>query len=110
MAAEIPNGPIDYASKHWHGLIVPYYTNRIEILLNRALFDQRHGRSLNKTVTNRLLARNAFEWTTNLCPSAFAGPPPTPGASEAVIQKYSHWFRSCSEFGDGSAKYIDFVA
>lgn len=110
LAPEIPGGPIDYASKHWHGLIAPYYTKRIEILLNRALIDERHGRSLNKTVTNRLLARHAFEWTTNFSSSTFAGPPPHLGASETVIRKYSHWFHSCSEFDDGSVKHMDFVA
>ncbi|KAG7350630.1 alpha-N-acetylglucosaminidase (NAglu) tim-barrel domain containing protein [Nitzschia inconspicua] len=70
-AAEIPGGPIDYASKHWHGLISPYYTKRGKIILSRALDDESRGLPLNKTAIKRLLARHAYDWTTSISEGAF---------------------------------------
>jgi hypothetical protein len=97
-AVMIPGGPIDYASKHWHGLIVPYYTKRSEILLQRALQDEVQRQALNKSEVQRLFAAHAFEWTT----SHFSGSSESPvnienarEISNTMIQKYSHWFSTC---------------
>jgi Alpha-N-acetylglucosaminidase (NAGLU) C-terminal domain len=97
-AARIPGGPIDYASKHWHGLIVPYYTKRSEILLHRALQDEVQLQPLNNTELQRLFAVHAFEWTTSFSFTTSESPVIIENAREIshrMIQKYSHWFSSC---------------
>ncbi|KAG7360271.1 alpha-N-acetylglucosaminidase (NAglu) tim-barrel domain containing protein [Nitzschia inconspicua] len=112
-AAEIPGGPIDYASKHWHGLISPYYTKRGKILLSRALEDESRGLPLNKTAIKRLLARHAYDWTTSISEGAF-GELVRPhrlfetarDISQFMIQKYSHWFFSCNKDSEYSGKEI----
>jgi alpha-N-acetylglucosaminidase len=63
-ASKILGGPIDYAAKHWSGLIRDYYAKRAAILLNQALQDQKRGRPLNSTEVQRMFAKHAFEWTT----------------------------------------------
>jgi hypothetical protein len=44
----IPGGPIDYASKHWSGLIRDYYVPRATLLMKQAIKDRTAGRSLIK--------------------------------------------------------------
>ena len=36
-AAAVPGGPIDYASKHWSGLIRDYYAHRVALVTQQAL-------------------------------------------------------------------------
>jgi Alpha-N-acetylglucosaminidase (NAGLU) C-terminal domain len=101
-AETIPGGPIDYASKHWHGLIVPYYTKRSEVLLNNALVDEGRGQPLNNTEIKRLFAQHAYDWTTSMSFVAFdpASINQAPIVSSAMIGKYSHWFESCDSRND----------
>ena len=42
----IPGGPIDYASKHWSGLISDYYAARVTLVMNQALADAKAGNPL----------------------------------------------------------------
>lgn len=62
-ATQIPSGPIDYASKHWSGLIRDYYAKRAELMLNQALRDATQGKPLNIVEVERIKAQLAFDWT-----------------------------------------------
>jgi alpha-N-acetylglucosaminidase len=91
----IPGGPIDYAGKHWSGLIRDYYGVRAELLLQQALKDEAASTSLNQTEVKRLQAGHAFRWTT-----ATNNYPSTPvgdflAVTRSMYDKYKHWFTSC---------------
>ena len=94
-AKEIPGGPIDYAGKHWSGLILDYYVARISILLRQALVDARSSKALNKTRVSQLLAHHAYQWTTSQkkYPVQATGDPVQ--ISILMHRKYSPWFDAC---------------
>jgi hypothetical protein len=62
-ASVIPGGPIDYASKHWSGLINDYYAARAKLVMGQAIRDS--GAPLNTTAVARLKAELAYRWTTD---------------------------------------------
>ena len=108
-ADHIPRGPIDYAAKHWSGLIGEYYAKRANILLKQALRDQQEGQPLNSTEVERMFAIHAYEWTTAVqsenvtLASSFQSLRDHRTSSEKTIQtskemlnKYSSWFNTCS--------------
>jgi len=107
-ADRVPGGPIDYAAKHWSGLIEGYYAKRAEILLKQALIDQQIGQPLNTTEVDRIFAVHAYEWTTsvNTSNASFATSSSMHRderaaiheaipASKEMLEKYSHWFKEC---------------
>ena len=61
-APVIPGGPIDYASKHWSGLISGYYQARASLVLTQALADAAAGRALNKTAIKAIEAAHAYSF------------------------------------------------
>jgi alpha-N-acetylglucosaminidase len=67
-SASIPGGPVDYAAKHWSGLIKDYYGGRAILLLRQALKDENAGHALNQTKLARLFAQHAYNWTTDTKP------------------------------------------
>lgn len=98
-SSSIPRGPIDYAGKHWSGLIHDYYGARVVILLDQALRDEASAsKILNKTEVNRLFANHAYQWTTDTkkkYPTA-----PTGDAllvSKKLYRKYKHRFAACKQ-------------
>uniref|UniRef100_A0A7S4MND2 Alpha-N-acetylglucosaminidase C-terminal domain-containing protein n=1 Tax=Odontella aurita TaxID=265563 RepID=A0A7S4MND2_9STRA len=102
-AASIPDGPIiDYAGKHWNGLIRDYYARRAELTLELALNDDAARRAFNATEMERRRARHAYNWTTA------TGEYPTTPVGDAVEvsvvmrEKYKGWFASCGGGGGGS--------
>jgi len=106
-ADQIPGGPVDYAGKHWNGLVKGYYAKRAQILLHQALQDQQKGKSLNNTEVKRIFAAHAYEWTTSVNNgklSRAAGDlvddqqsnfRKTIQTSKKILAKYSHWFEKC---------------
>lgn len=94
-ATQIPSGPVDYASKHWSGLIADYYGHRAELMLVQALKDQAQGEVLNQTAVDQILATHANTWTTstNAYPTQPVGDPIA--ISQAMLSKYSSYFSSC---------------
>lgn len=104
-STSVPGGPIDYAIKHWSGLLKDYYVRRANILLGQAMLDQDAGRFLNQTMVDRLFAMHAYLWTTatNPYPQTVTGD--AFEVSIAMYQKYKGWFSSCGavEGGDESA-------
>jgi len=107
-ANEVPGGPIDYAAKHWSGLVREYYAKRATLLLEQALRDQQNGQPLNSTTVNRIFAIHAYEWTTTESSEAVAPRAQftlpnyhrstlrmTLDVSKEMLEKYSHWFKEC---------------
>lgn len=93
----IPGGPIDYASKHWNGLIKDYYIRRAANLLGQAIKDKTSGSPLNQTAVDELFAMHAYHWTTaaNKYPTTVQGD--AFEISIKLFEKYRHWFSTCSD-------------
>jgi len=94
--SKIPDGPIDYASKHWSGLIRDYYASRAEQLLAQALESAAAHQPLDKKVWSRAEAELAhtFQMATNSYPQTPQGDPIA--ISRALYSKYSSYFNSCN--------------
>lgn len=95
-AAKIPDGPVDYASKHWSGLIQDYYAARVRLWKEQALADAARAAPLNKQAINRLEAAHAYNWTTatNAYPEQAVGD--AVAVSARMLQKYGQYFATCS--------------
>ena len=91
----IPQGPIDYAAKHWQGLIRDYYARRAQLTLEQAVKDEAAGRPLNKTAINLVRAQLAYAFTTsdNKYPMSPIGK--ATAVSRVMYDKYAEWFVSC---------------
>ena len=94
-ASRVPGGPIDYAAKHWNGLIGDYYAKRASLVLKQALADAGASGTLNATEVSRLEARHAYQWTTSQdkYPTRATGDPLQ--LSKAIEEIYRGWFDSC---------------
>jgi alpha-N-acetylglucosaminidase len=91
----IPKGPVDYACKHWSGLVRDYYAARVTVVMQQALADAAAGKPLDSDKVDVLKAQLAYNWTTST-----SGYPVTPvgdfvGVSKAMQAKYEHFFTSC---------------
>merc|ERR1712216_182655 len=93
---KIPGGPIDYASKHWSGLIKDYYGKRAWLIMQRAFIDATASRPLNKAAVERIKAEHAYNWTTSTAKYPTAVKHNALHISQTMLQKYSPWFASCS--------------
>lgn len=60
---KIPGGPIDYAGKHWSGLIRDYYAVRAQLLLQQATLDASKGQKLDQAAVDLAFAQHAYSWT-----------------------------------------------
>lgn len=91
----IPGGPIDYASKHWSGLISDYYAARVTLVMNQALADAKAGNPLNSKAIGRIKAKHAYDWTTqqNTYPVAPVGDAVV--VAKAMWTKYASYFANC---------------
>ena len=61
-AKEVPDGPIDYAAKHWSGLIADYYAARVEKVQAAAMEDAAKGKPLDKSKFEFVKATHAFDF------------------------------------------------
>jgi hypothetical protein len=91
----IPDGPNDYASKHWNGLIEDYYGARAKALLNLALKYAAAGQPLDPKAQDLAQAQLAHAFQTSTSPY-----PTTPtgdylAVSQAMFNKYASYFSSC---------------
>ena len=95
MTSSLFEGPIDYASKHWSGLVADYYGARVTIVMNQALADAAAGKALDSGAITTLMGQHAYNWTTATNPY----PTDTVGdfveVSKAMQAKYAAWFASC---------------
>jgi len=80
-ATKVPGGPIDYAGKHWSGLIKDYYVERIKRV------------AADPASKDLIEANLAFEWTTDF-KTVYPEEPVGDfiAVSKAMHAKYSHFF------------------
>eukprot|EP00658_Telonema_sp_P-2_P047919 TRINITY_DN3647_c0_g1_i2.p1 TRINITY_DN3647_c0_g1~~TRINITY_DN3647_c0_g1_i2.p1 ORF type:complete len:691 (+),score=111.68 TRINITY_DN3647_c0_g1_i2:158-2230(+) len=93
LADKIPGGPIDYAAKHWSGLIKDYYATRVNLLTQQAIKDS--GKTLNTTSWDRIQAGLAYNWTTDTkaYPTQPVGDPLQ--ISKQIKLTYANFFTTC---------------
>ena len=94
-ASSVPGGPIDYAAKHWSGLIGGYYAKRVELVLRQALADAGASGTLNATSVDRLEVEHAYHWTTSQNVHPTRGTGDSLQLSKAMEDTYRGWFDSC---------------
>ena len=96
-ATEYVSGPVDYASKHWSGLISSYYAPRVDKIVQQAVLDAAGaGGKLNITAVNLLKAQHAYAWqlATDRFPTVVTGD--ALAVSKAMLAKYREWYSTCS--------------
>jgi hypothetical protein len=86
---------VDYASKHWSGLIRDYYVNRVKITAQQAKLDNKRGVPLDPGALNKQLAQVAFEWTVAQSPYPTEGVGDALAVSKKMQAKYKGRFASC---------------
>jgi alpha-N-acetylglucosaminidase len=93
-----PDGPDDYASKHWSGLINDYYRARAIGFLDQALLDAASGTTLNTTATDKMMATLAYTfqntWGANIYPTEPVGN--YRDISIAMHEKWAPFYAACS--------------
>lgn len=96
-ATEYPDGPVDYAAKHWSGLVRDYYAVRVDIILDQALSDCSLKRPLNENLVNQRIAEYAYKWQNdnNLYPEKVVDE--VVEISRKLHTKYSPIFESCKK-------------
>jgi alpha-N-acetylglucosaminidase len=94
-AASIPGGPIDYASKHWSGLIKDYYAARAAGIMQQALADAAAGRALNTTAVAAFEAAHAYSWQTATNPYPVTPVGDAVALSTAMRAKYAPFYAAC---------------
>ena len=95
-AATIPDGPIDYASKHWAGLVQDYYKARLDGYIALALKNAGEGKPFDKTAAAQLEATLAATWQNtfgNGYPLAPVGD--AVQVSKAMYAKYAPFYAAC---------------
>jgi len=95
-AAQVPGGPIDYAAKHWNGLIGGYYRERAARLLKLAQDAAAQRKPLASSTVNRMKAEIAYEFQTDFHTKYPESPVGNAvEVSKQMMEKYSHYFSSC---------------
>ena len=90
--SSVPAGPIDYAAKHWSGLIRDYYAERVQLITEQALLDASSGRALNSTAVDLIKAHHAYSWTTSTTPYPVDPQGDAYAISRNMLQKYASSF------------------
>jgi alpha-N-acetylglucosaminidase len=94
-ATQIPDGPIDYASKHWSGLIKDYYAERAEGVMNIALKNGAEGKPLDNAAVQRFEANLSYSWTNNVSSYPVQPVGNAISVSKAIHAKYAKYFSRC---------------
>merc|ERR1712151_1081238 len=94
-AAKPGKETVDYADKHWSGLVGDYYKNRVKGVMMQALRDAKLGQKLNQTAVDRGKAELAYNWTTaqNKYPTSPVRDAVT--VSREMRAKYGNHFAVC---------------
>jgi len=94
-AKSVPGGPIDYASKHWNGLIGDYYRVRAQRTQALALTAAAAGKPVASADVDQMRATLAYEWTTatNKYPTTPVGD--ALALSKEMHAKYSPYYATC---------------
>ncbi len=95
-ANSIPGGPIDYASKHWSGLIRDYYASRASGILALAQDAASKGKGIDGAALSTFKATNAYTFQNtfgNPYPLNPVGDPVV--ISKAMYAKYAPFYAAC---------------
>jgi hypothetical protein len=95
-ATSIPGGPIDYASKHWSGLISGYYASRAAAAQRMALAAAAAGEPWDDTAWALAKATHATEFQLSTTPLPTAAVGDYVEVSKATYEKYRPWFVTCA--------------
>jgi alpha-N-acetylglucosaminidase len=97
-ATQIPGGPIDYASKHWSGLIRDYYGARAQGILQIALNNATAGKPLDRTAVQTFEATLAYTWQ-NAYPSTYPTQPVGDylQVSATMLAEYAPFYSACDQ-------------
>lgn len=96
LGHDIPGGPIDYASKHWSGLVSDYYGARVTLYLEQALTDAAAGKPFDADGTmDSVLGEHAYNWTTATNPYPIEPISDFVAVSKAMHAKYQAFFATC---------------
>ena len=89
------DGPIDYAAKHWAGLVGDYYAERARRVGAYALAQAQAGAMVDEAQVDKVEAALAYEWTT--ATDAYPTQPVGDAAdvAKATRDKYAPRFASC---------------
>ena len=90
--SSVPRGPVDYASKHWSGLVRDYYAQRVLLITQQALLDAGAGQPLNSTAVGIIKARHAYAWTTSTTPYPTTPQGDAYAVSRSMLKKYEGSF------------------
>ena len=94
-ATSVPKGPIDYASKHWSGLVKDYYAERVKRLAKAVIDTVSKGEKWTDDKADLVKAQLAYEWTTARNPYPVKPIGDAVTASKNIYQKYAPHFASC---------------
>jgi alpha-N-acetylglucosaminidase len=89
------DGEVDYAGKHWSGLIRDYYAVRARLFLQQAVSDARKQHKFDLVQLNRQLARLAYNWTTSTKQYPLTPQGDAVEVSKAMLVKYRPYYQSC---------------
>lgn len=90
-----PGGPIDYASKHWNGLIKDYYHERAKRLLGLGKAAAAAGKAVDPDAMEALLAEHAYEFQVNTTAYPMAPTSDALATSKAMRAKHAWRFATC---------------
>ena len=93
-AAVKPDGPDDYASKHWSGLIKDYYRARAIGFLDQALLDAAQGKALDTKATDQMMATLAYNFQLNSFDVVYPTEPVEDAVTISAVmrEKYAPWY------------------
>eukprot|EP00927_Polykrikos_kofoidii_P006951 TRINITY_DN1282_c0_g2_i1.p1 TRINITY_DN1282_c0_g2~~TRINITY_DN1282_c0_g2_i1.p1 ORF type:complete len:848 (-),score=115.97 TRINITY_DN1282_c0_g2_i1:42-2261(-) len=92
--------PLDYAAKHWSGLIKDYYAARVHVVAAQALKDASVGKVLNRTAVDRRIIEFAHGFQTAVKTKYPIQPVGNlVDVSMAMLQKYAPSFAPCQSVG-----------
>ena len=91
-ATAIPGGPIDYASKHWSGLVSGYYASRADMALRMASEAAAQGLPWDATAWDLAKATHATEFQLSTAPLPTQPVGDYVAVTDAIMAKYSPYF------------------
>ena len=94
-STKIPGGPIDYASKHWSGLISGYYAARAAIAQRLALAAAAAGGRVDPAAWDAAKAALATDFQLSTAPLPTAPVGDYVAITRAMIAKYGGYFAAC---------------
>ena len=94
-AAHPGKDTVDYASKHWSGLIADYYAKRVQAVQREAIKAAAAGEPLDPAAVDRAKAALAYGWTTSRKAYPRAAVGDALAISTKMYQKYAKAFAVC---------------